>query len=257
LPRKGCILVWALMFLLGGLLAWSVTRLALQRRAREASIQAGCRGQARAAARSVQTVLADMQVLVHGIRADLERGRLQPRALDARLGQALAGAPRSASRMGVLFQPFAVDPARRLYGPYAERAAGDPRRFATGRALVKHAGLSPAEQTSGKLVGRTRLTGRGRPGLAGASRGNCGRPHPPLSNSGADGMEFPSPGRPGAWSDRRPARTLGGRIGAPYGGGAESLRAVSGQSHLEHFAIRWNHALLSSSPGLTHGCPAR
>jgi transposase len=43
--------------------------------------------------------------------------------------------------------------------------SGDPRRFATGRALVKHAGLSPAEQTSGKQVGRTRLTGRGRPGL--------------------------------------------------------------------------------------------
>lgn len=43
--------------------------------------------------------------------------------------------------------------------------SGDLRRFATGRALVKHSGLAPAEQTSGKLVGRTRLTGRGRPGL--------------------------------------------------------------------------------------------
>jgi transposase len=43
--------------------------------------------------------------------------------------------------------------------------SGDLRRFATGRALVKHAGLAPAEQASGKLVGRTRLTGRGRPGL--------------------------------------------------------------------------------------------
>ncbi|HMC72428.1 MAG TPA: IS110 family transposase [Mycobacteriales bacterium] len=43
--------------------------------------------------------------------------------------------------------------------------SGDLHRFATGRALVKHSGLAPAEQTSGKLVGRTRLTGRGRPGL--------------------------------------------------------------------------------------------
>jgi transposase len=42
---------------------------------------------------------------------------------------------------------------------------GDLRRFATGRAVVKHAGLAPAEQTSGKFVGRTRLTGRGRPAL--------------------------------------------------------------------------------------------
>lgn len=43
--------------------------------------------------------------------------------------------------------------------------SGDLRRFATGRSLVKHAGLSPTEQTSGRSVGRTRLSGRGRPGL--------------------------------------------------------------------------------------------
>jgi transposase len=42
---------------------------------------------------------------------------------------------------------------------------GDPRRFATARALVKHAGLAPREKTSGAFTGRTRLTGQGRPGL--------------------------------------------------------------------------------------------
>ena len=42
---------------------------------------------------------------------------------------------------------------------------GDPRRFATGRALVKHAGLAPREKLSGAFTGRTRLTGQGRPGL--------------------------------------------------------------------------------------------
>jgi transposase len=42
---------------------------------------------------------------------------------------------------------------------------GDPRRFATARALVKHAGLAPREKTSGAFVGRTKLTGQGRPGL--------------------------------------------------------------------------------------------
>jgi transposase len=42
---------------------------------------------------------------------------------------------------------------------------GDPRRFATARALVKHAGLAPREKLSGKFVGRTKLTGQGRPGL--------------------------------------------------------------------------------------------
>ena len=42
---------------------------------------------------------------------------------------------------------------------------GDPRRFATARALVKHAGLAPREKLSGAFVGRTKLTGQGRPGL--------------------------------------------------------------------------------------------
>ena len=42
---------------------------------------------------------------------------------------------------------------------------GDPRRFATGRAVVKHAGLAPREKMSGAFTGRTRLTGQGRPGL--------------------------------------------------------------------------------------------
>ncbi|HWM02708.1 MAG TPA: IS110 family transposase [Actinophytocola sp.] len=42
---------------------------------------------------------------------------------------------------------------------------GDPNRFATARALVKHAGLAPREKLSGNFVGRTKLTGQGRPRL--------------------------------------------------------------------------------------------
>jgi transposase len=42
---------------------------------------------------------------------------------------------------------------------------GDPTRFATARAVVKHAGLAPREKLSGAFTGRTRLTGQGRPGL--------------------------------------------------------------------------------------------
>ena len=42
---------------------------------------------------------------------------------------------------------------------------GDPTRFATARALVKHAGLAPREKLSGNFTGRTKLTGQGRPGL--------------------------------------------------------------------------------------------
>jgi transposase len=42
---------------------------------------------------------------------------------------------------------------------------GDLTRFATARALVKHAGLAPREKLSGNFTGRTKLTGQGRPGL--------------------------------------------------------------------------------------------
>jgi transposase len=42
---------------------------------------------------------------------------------------------------------------------------GDPRRFSTGRALVKHAGLAPRQRVSGTYTGQTRLTGKGRPRL--------------------------------------------------------------------------------------------
>ena len=42
---------------------------------------------------------------------------------------------------------------------------GDPHRFTTARALVKHAGLAPREKLSGTFVGRTKLSGAGRPGL--------------------------------------------------------------------------------------------
>jgi transposase len=57
---------------------------------------------------------------------------------------------------------------------------GDPTRFATARALVKHAGLAPREKLSGTFSGRTKLTGQGRPRLRvaawravwGAQRGN-------------------------------------------------------------------------------------
>jgi transposase len=42
---------------------------------------------------------------------------------------------------------------------------GDLHRFATARALVKHAGLAPREKLSGTFIGRTKLTGQGRPSL--------------------------------------------------------------------------------------------
>jgi transposase len=51
---------------------------------------------------------------------------------------------------------------------------GDPRRFPTARAMVKHAGLAPREKLSGTFVGRTKLTGPGRPLLRLARGVRCG-----------------------------------------------------------------------------------
>jgi transposase len=42
---------------------------------------------------------------------------------------------------------------------------GDPSRFDSPRALVKHAGLCPRENSSGTATGRSRISGRGRPRL--------------------------------------------------------------------------------------------
>lgn len=42
---------------------------------------------------------------------------------------------------------------------------GDPRRFTSSRAVVKHAGLAPRERKSGAFTGRARLSGAGRPQL--------------------------------------------------------------------------------------------
>lgn len=42
---------------------------------------------------------------------------------------------------------------------------GDLHRFTSARALVKHAGLAPRERLSGTFVGKTKLSGQGRPAL--------------------------------------------------------------------------------------------
>lgn len=46
---------------------------------------------------------------------------------------------------------------------------GDPGRFSSGRAVVKHAGLNPSEHTSATMNGQTRISRRGRPGLRAAA----------------------------------------------------------------------------------------
>jgi transposase len=53
---------------------------------------------------------------------------------------------------------------------------GDPNRFTSARALVKHAGLAPREKLSGSFVGRTKLTGAGGPGCASRPGARSGEP---------------------------------------------------------------------------------
>ena len=43
--------------------------------------------------------------------------------------------------------------------------SGDPARFSSARAMVKHAGLCPRDNASGTFQGATRISGRGRPRL--------------------------------------------------------------------------------------------
>jgi len=43
--------------------------------------------------------------------------------------------------------------------------AGDPRRYETSSSMVKHAGLSPADTSSGAFEGESHISRRGRPGL--------------------------------------------------------------------------------------------
>ena len=61
---------------------------------------------------------------------------------------------------------------------------GDPRRFATGRALVKHAGLAPREKLSGAFTGRTKLTGQGRPGCGWRHGARSGEHNGPTRSTG-------------------------------------------------------------------------
>lgn len=72
---------------------------------------------------------------------------------------------------GVLDQLQLTDLVAGIQGLSAVGAAailaetGDPARFDSARALVKHAGLCPRANESGAYAGMTRISGRGRPAL--------------------------------------------------------------------------------------------
>ena len=88
---------------------------------------------------------------------DLARTRAQLRAVEADMVTVLGEL--GLSRLGDIPGLTAVGAAAIL----AE--TGDPRRYDSSSSLVKHAGLSPAENASGAFEGQAHISRRGRPGL--------------------------------------------------------------------------------------------
>jgi transposase len=88
---------------------------------------------------------------------DLARARAQLRAVEADMGAVLAelGLARLGGIRGLTVTGAAVILAE----------TGDPARYETSSSLVKHAGLSPADNSSGQSEGQSHITRRGRPGL--------------------------------------------------------------------------------------------
>jgi transposase len=119
-----------------------------------------CRAVFTALASTEGVVLAHRRGLLRRVAAelgDLQRTRAQLAGTEAGMAGALAGL--GLSRLAGIPGLTAVGAAAIL----AE--TGDPRRYDSSSSLVKHAGLSPAENASGAFEGLARISRRGRPGL--------------------------------------------------------------------------------------------
>jgi transposase len=89
---------------------------------------------------------------------DLRRARAQLKIVQADMAAVLAD-ELGLGRLGGI-------PGMTLAGAAVILAeAGDPARYETSSSLVKHAGLSPADNSSGAFEGASRISRRGRPGL--------------------------------------------------------------------------------------------
>jgi transposase len=95
---------------------------------------------------------------IAGELGDLRRLRAQLETVEAEM-RAVLGGELGLARLGEI-------PGLTLTGAAVILAeAGDPRRYETAKSLVKHAGLSPADTSSGAFEGASRISRRGRPGL--------------------------------------------------------------------------------------------
>lgn len=87
------------------------------------------------------------------------------RALRARLADTEARMTGMLDELGLTALVASIDGMSALSGAVILAETGDLNRFASGRAVVKHAGLNPSERTSATINGQTRISRRGRPGL--------------------------------------------------------------------------------------------
>ena len=134
----------------GGLGAWGARRIC--RRIAVAVYAAladgtGVQAQRPGALERAFSVLGDWQT-VRGELADVNARMLQ--ALDA---------------MGVLEVAGSIPGVSALQVAAILAETGDPSRFTTARAMVKHAGLAPCENSSGNHAGQAAISRRGRPAL--------------------------------------------------------------------------------------------
>ena len=153
----------------------SIRRLGYARFARQVTTQLarwGGRRRCQRIVRAVWTAATSQKALALGVGAQrpgaLERARLTLEDWH----HALNGLAETEQRMtGILDQLQLTGLVASIPGLSAVGAAailaetGDPTRFDSARALVKHAGLCPRANESGAYAGTTRISGRGRPAL--------------------------------------------------------------------------------------------
>ena len=116
--------------------------------------------------------LADAAGVAAQRRGALERVHLllgDWRALRARLADTEARMTAMLDELGLTALVTSIDGMSALSGAVILAETGDLARFASGRAVVKHAGLNPSERTSATMNGQTRISRRGRPGLRSAA----------------------------------------------------------------------------------------
>jgi transposase len=91
------------------------------------------------------------------------------RVLRARLADTETRMTGLLDELGLTELVTSIDGMSALSGAVILAETGDLARFASGRAVVKHAGLNPSERLSATITGQTRISRRGRPGLRSAA----------------------------------------------------------------------------------------